>query len=77
MSELDALAADIRWIRRNIENHDTIMVEIFDRLRKIETDLASMQAKQKPSVNSWTMISIIVTLILGTLVVLDRLYISQ
>lgn len=77
MSELDALTADLRWIRKNMENHDTIMVEIFERLRKIETDLAAIEAKQKPPISGWSLFGIIVTIVVGILVVLDRIYVNQ
>lgn len=60
-----------------MEAHDTILVEIFDRLRKIETDLAAINAKQAPRISGWTLFGIIVTVIAGALVVLDRIYISQ
>lgn len=76
MSELDALTADLRWIRKNMESHDTILVEIFDRLRKIENDLAAIEAKQKPSINSWSLFGIIVTVVAGILVILDRFYMN-
>lgn len=77
MSELDAVTADISWIRKNMEAHDTILVEIFERLRKIETDLAAIEAKQRPPISGWTVFGIVATVVVSALVLLDRIYVNQ
>lgn len=77
MSELDALTADLRWIRKNMEAHDTILVEIFERLRKIETDLAAIEAKQRPPISPWALLGIIASVCATILIVLDRIYVNQ
>lgn len=77
MSELDALAADLRWMRKNMEHHDKIMGEVFDRLRKIETDIAALSANQKPPISGWTVFGIVVTVAVSVLMILDRIYVNQ
>lgn len=77
MSELDALAADLRWMRKSMEEHDKIMAEMFERLRKIEVDIATIQANQKPPINGWALFFGIVAAIGGILIVLDRIYVNQ
>lgn len=77
MSELDALAADLRWMRKSMEEHDKIMAEMFERLRKIEVDIATIQANQKPQINGWALFFGIVAAIGGILIVLDRIYVNQ
>lgn len=77
MSELDALAADLRWMRKSMEEHDKIMAEMFERLRKIEVDIATIQANQKPPINGWALFFGIVAAIGGILLVLDRIYVNQ
>lgn len=77
MSELDALAADLRWMRKSMEEHDKIMSEMFERLRKIEVDIATIQANQKPPINGWALFFGIVAAVGGILIVLDRIYVNQ
>lgn len=77
MGELDGLTADLRWIRKNMESHDTILAEIFERLRKIETDLAAIEAKQRPPISGWTVFGIIATVAVSVLIILDRIYVNQ
>lgn len=77
MSELDALAADLRWMRKSMEEHDKIMSEMFERLRKIEVDIAMIQANQKPPINGWALFFGIVAAVGGILIVLDRIYVNQ
>jgi hypothetical protein len=77
MSELDALSADLRWIRKNMESQDRLMADIFERLRTIETELAQIQAKQKPPISGWTVFGIVATVAVSALLILDRLYLGQ
>lgn len=77
MSELDALAADLRWMRKSMEEHDKIMAEMFERLRKIEVDIATIQANQKPPISGWALFFGIVAAVGGILIVLDRIYVNQ
>ncbi len=60
-----------------MESHDTILVEIFERLRKIETDLAALEAKQKPPMSGWTIFGIVATVAVSVLLILDRIYVNQ
>lgn len=60
-----------------MESQDRLMAEIFERLRTIETELASIQAKQKPPINGWTVFGIVATLAVSALLILDRLYLGQ
>lgn len=60
-----------------MESHDTILVEIFERLRKIETDLAAIEAKQKPPISGWAIVGIIGSVLATCLIVLDRIYVNQ
>ena len=77
MSELDALAADLRWMRKSMENSDKVTLEIFERLRAIETDLATMKANQKPPMSAWAVLGIVVSVAATVLVILDRIYVNQ
>ncbi len=77
MSELDALAADLRWMRKNMENQDKLTLEIFERLRAIENDLATMKANQKPPMNAWAVFGIVASIAATILLVLDRIYVNQ
>ena len=77
MSELDALAADLRWIRKNMESHDQLMLEVFERLRSIENDMATLKANQKPPMSAWAVLGIVVSVAATILVILDRIYVNQ
>lgn len=77
MSELDAVVADLRWMRKSMEEHDKIMAEMFERIRKIEVDIATIQANQKPPINGWALFFGIVAAVGGILIVLDRIYVNQ
>lgn len=77
MSELDTITADLKWMRKNMENHDQLMLEVFERLRSIENDLATMKANQKPPMNGWAVLGIVVSVAATILVILDRIYVNQ
>ena len=77
MSEIDGLVADLRWLRKSMEEHDRVVTEIFERLRQIEVQVSRIEAKQKPPLNSWTIFGIISTVIATSLIVLDRIYITR
>lgn len=77
MSELDALAADLRWMRKSMEEHDKIMAEMFERLREIEVDIATIKANQKPPINGWALFFGVVAAIGGIILILDRIYVNQ
>lgn len=77
MSEIDGLVADLRWLRKSMEEHDRVVTQIFERLRQIEVQVSRIEAKQKPPLNSWTIFGIISTVIATSLIVLDRIYITR
>lgn len=77
MSELDGVVADLRWMRKSMENSDKVTLEIFERLRAIETDLATMKANQKPPMSAWAVLGIVVSVAATILVILDRIYVNQ
>lgn len=77
MSELDGVVADLRWMRKSMENSDKVTLEIFERLRAIETDLATMKANQKPPMSGWAVLGIVVSVAATLLVILDRIYVNQ
>jgi hypothetical protein len=77
MSELDTITADLKWMRKNMEQHDQLMLEVFERLRSIENDLATMKANQKPPMNGWAVLGIVVSVAATLLVILDRIYVNQ
>lgn len=60
-----------------MESHDTILVEIFERLRKIENDLAAIEAKQRPPVSGWAIFGIVASVAATLLIILDRIYVNQ
>lgn len=77
MSELDILNANLDWLRRNMEKNEKLLEEIFDRLRKIETDLAALKAKQRPTVSGWAIFGVVGSIAATILIVLDRIYVNQ
>jgi hypothetical protein len=77
MSELDGLMADLRWMRKSMEDHDKVLAEMFERVRAIEMELAAIRANQKPPINGWALFFGIVAAIGGILFVLDRIYVNQ
>lgn len=77
MSELDTITADLKWMRKNMEQHDQLMLEVFERLRSIENDLATMKANQKPPMSGWAVLGIVVSVAATILVILDRIYVNQ
>lgn len=77
MSELDTITADLKWMRKNMEQHDQLMLEVFERLRSIENDLATMKANQKPPMNGWAVFGIVASIAATILLVLDRIYVNQ
>lgn len=60
-----------------MENHDQLMLEVFERLRSIENDLATMKANQKPPMSGWAVLGIVVSVAATLLVILDRIYVNQ
>lgn len=77
MSDVDVLKADLSWIRKSMEKQEANQAEIFSRLRQIEADLESIRASQKPPISNWALVGIIVSVIGGILLVLDRIYVNQ
>lgn len=77
MSDVDVLKADLSWIRKSMEKQEANQAEIFSRLRQIESDLESIKATQKPPINGWALVGVIVSVIVGILLVLDRIYVNQ
>lgn len=77
MSDVDVLKADLNWIRKSMEKQEANQAEIFSRLRQIEADLESIKATQKPPVNGWALVGVIISVIAGILLILDRIYVNQ
>lgn len=77
MSELDALAADLRWMRKSMEDHDKFMAEMFERLRAIENDLSAIKASQRPPISGWAIFGIVASVAATILIILDRIYVNQ
>jgi hypothetical protein len=77
MSELDALNANLDWLRKSMEKNDKTLEEIFERLRAIETDLSAMKANQRQPISGWSIFGIIATVAVAALVILDRIYVNQ
>lgn len=77
MSELDILNANLDWLRRNMEKNEKLLEEIFDRLRKIETDLAALEAKQRPAISGWAIFGVVGSIAATILIILDRIYVNQ
>jgi hypothetical protein len=72
MSELDVLAANLQWMRDHMESQDRMMAEIFERLRHIENELASIKANERPPLNGWTVFGIVAASAVSILLVIDR-----
>ncbi len=77
MSELDALNANLDWLRKSMEKNDKTLEEIFERLRAIETDLSAMKANQRQPISGWSIFGIIASVVVAGLVILDRIYVNQ
>jgi len=77
MGELDAVTANLDWLRKSMDKNEKVLEEIFERLRKIETDLAAIEAKQKPPISGWAVFGIIASVMATALIILDRIYVNQ
>lgn len=77
MSELDIVNSNLDWLRKNMEKNEKLLEEIFDRLRKIETDLAALEAKQRPPISGWAIFGVVGSIAATILIVLDRIYVNQ
>lgn len=77
MSELDIVNSNLDWLRKNMEKNEKLLEEIFDRLRKIETDLAALEAKQRPPISGWAIFGVVGSIAATVLIVLDRIYVNQ
>lgn len=77
LGEIKALRTDMGWIRSTLESQGANVVDIYDRLRALETDVASIKAGQKPPVSGWTIFGVVATIAVSILVILDRIYINQ
>ena len=53
------------------------MLEVFERLRSIENDMATLKANQKPPMSAWAVLGIVVSVAATILVILDRIYVNQ
>jgi hypothetical protein len=49
-----------------------MMAEIFERLRHIENELASIKANERPPLNGWTVFGIVAASAVSILLVIDR-----
>lgn len=77
LSEVKALRVDMGWIKSSIEAQSTNVIEIYARLRELETDVASIKANQRPPLSGWSIFGIVATVVTVALVVLDRIYVNQ
>lgn len=77
LSEVKALRVDMGWIKSSIEAQSTNVIEIYARLRELETDVASIKANQRPPLNGWALFGIMATVVATALLVLDRIYVNQ
>ena len=77
MSELDTVLTDLKWMRENATKMEQSLLEIFERLRAIEQDVAQMKADQKPPISGWTVFGIVVSVVVAAIAILDRIYVNQ
>jgi hypothetical protein len=77
LGEVKALRTDMTWLKASIEAQGTNVVEIYSRLRELETDVASIKANQRPPISGWALFGIVATVVATVLLVLDRIYVNQ
>lgn len=77
MSELDTVLTDLKWMRQNMEKMEQSLLEIFERLRSIENDVAQMKSDRKPPISGWTVFGIVASVVVAAIAILDRIYVNQ
>ena len=77
LGEIKLLRSDMTWVRSAIDTQAGSQLEIFERLRAVEQDLAAIKAGQAPRMSGWAMLGIIGSVAVAILVILDRIYINQ
>lgn len=77
LGEIKLLRSDMSWVRSAIDTQAGSQVEIFERLRAVEQDLAAIKAGQTPRMSGWSVLGIVGSIAVAILLILDRIYINQ
>lgn len=77
LGEIKLLRADIGWIRGSLDTNTENVVELFERLRRVENDIAAIKAGQKPTISWPAVVTIVISALVALVAILDRIYVNQ
>lgn len=71
--ELRLLRTEFQYIKDRLIEQSKAEVEIFDRLRGIENELAVVKAQRTPRVSGWTITAVVITGLLAFATMVEKL----
>jgi predicted nuclease with TOPRIM domain len=74
IGELKLLRSDTSWMREEMARQATTVKDLDERVRDLEQSLARIEAKQKPAVSWPAVLAAIVSTVIATIAILDRIY---
>lgn len=77
LGEIKLLRSDLTWVREKLNSQSDNVSSLYDRVREVETTIARIEARQKPTVAWPAIVTIIVSVAVAILAVADRIYVNQ
>lgn len=77
LGEIKLLRSDLTWVREKINTQTDNVSSLYDRVREVETAIARIEARQKPTVAWPAIVTIIISVAVAVLAVADRIYVNQ
>ena len=78
-SELHALVTEVRllraefvYVKEQLMQRNKAENEIFDRLRELERQLATLMAQKQPKVNGWTIAAVLIAAMLALITFVEN-----
>ncbi len=77
LGEIKLLRSDLTWVREKINTQTDNVSSLYDRVREVETAIARIEARQRPTVSWPAVVTIIISVIVAVLAIADRIYVNQ
>ncbi len=75
--ELKALRSDITWMREKLGSQSDNVANLYDRVREVETAIARIEARQRPTIAWPAIVTIIISVMVAVLAIADRIYVNR
>lgn len=76
LGDIKLLRGDTAWMRKEMGRQADTVKELDARVRDLEQALSRIEAKQRPSTPWPLIVTVVISVIVATIAILDRLYIK-